>query len=62
MRDKKTRQKDTRQTYSTQTNGNKSNTKGFKAARYSWTLSKQFKICQVLSSAQREIWKQHNLM
>ena len=29
-----------------------SNTKGFKAARYPWTSSKQFKTCQVLSSVQ----------
>jgi len=60
-RDKKTWQKDTRETDSTQTNGNTSNTEGFKAARYPWTSSKQFKTYQVLSSAQREIWKQHNL-
>jgi len=33
-RDKKTRQKDTRQIDSTQTNGNTSNTEGFKVARY----------------------------
>ena len=46
--------RDTRQIDSTQTNGNTSNTRGFKAASYPWTSSKQFKTCQVLSSAQGE--------